>query len=161
MNAQDLHSHIVQNNITAEIIHLDVPTPTVAAAAAAVGVDPQQIIKSVLFLADKKPVLALANGLARIDRKVLADTVGVARRRTKIANPEQVLAHTGYVAGSVPPFGHVRPLWTIVDTAVIQLTNPLIYGGGGETNALLKLTVTELLRVTGGKVAYLSEQTDY
>ncbi len=157
MNAQDLHHYIVQNSITAEIVHLDVPTPTVAAAAAAVGVDPQQIIKSLLFLADKKPVLALSNGLARIDRKALADTVGVARRRTKIASPEQVLAYTGYVVWSVPPFGHVQPLWTIVDTAVTQLTNPFIYGGGGETNALLKLTVTELLRATGGKAAYLSE----
>ncbi len=157
MNAQDLHSYIEQNKITAEIVHLDAQTPTVAAAATAVGVDPQQIIKSLLFLADKKPVLLLASGLTRIDRKALADYVGVARRRTKIASPEQVLVHTGYVAGSVPPFGHVRPLWTIVDTAVTQLTNPLIYGGGGETNALLKLTVTELLRATKGKVAYLSE----
>lgn len=149
LTAVNLQIYLDQNNISAEILHLPAPTPTVEAAAAVLAVHPDQIIKSVLFLADKKPVLVLACGLTRVDRKGLADDLGVSRRRMKIASAEQVLAHTGYAAGSVPPFGHKQPMPTIIDTAVTRLPYEFIYGGGGDVNALLKLTVAELLRVVG------------
>jgi prolyl-tRNA editing enzyme YbaK/EbsC (Cys-tRNA(Pro) deacylase) len=72
----------------------------------------------------------------------------------KVANGAQVLTHTGYVAGSVPPFGYRQPLRTLVDTAV-RTQSGVIYGGGGDVNALLRLTVGELLRVVeGGIVNY-------
>lgn len=147
-NTTDLQNFINEQQITAEILHLDVDTPTVADAAVALNVAPEQIIKSVLFLADKRPVMVIASGLARLDRKALADFLGVSRRRVKIASAEQVLAHTGYVAGSVPPFGYKQPIETVVETAVTQLTGS-IYGGGGEIHVLMRLTVAELQRVVG------------
>jgi prolyl-tRNA editing enzyme YbaK/EbsC (Cys-tRNA(Pro) deacylase) len=82
----------------------------------------------------------------------------VSRRRVKIASAEQVLAHTGYVAGSVPPFGYKQPIETVVETAVLQLTGS-IYGGGGDIHALMQLTVAELRRVAGMRIAMLSEQS--
>ena len=118
MNSTDLARFIADNQIEAEIIHLQMETPTVAAAATAVGVEPGQIIKSVLFLADGEPVLVIANGLSRIAWKRLADYVGVSRKRLKTAKAEQVSAITDYAAGAVPPFGHRAQLRTIVDTAV-------------------------------------------
>lgn len=149
LTAVDLEKFIAAQKISAQILHLTEPTPTVEAAAQVLGVQPEQIIKSVLFLADGEPLLVIANGLTRVDSKALADESGVARRRMKTANAEQVLAHTGYVAGSVPPFGHLQPIRTMVDTAVTQLDYDFIYGGGGDVNALLKLTVAELLSVIG------------
>ncbi len=154
--ANDLRDYIYRNGIAAEILFLEVDTPTVSAAALALGVLPEQIIKSVLFLADKEPVIVIASGLARLDQKALADYLGVSRRRVKIAGPEAVLAHTGYVAGSVPPFGYTQPIRTVVEITVLQLPHPHIYGGGGEINALLKLTVGELRRVVGGEGAQLA-----
>lgn len=156
MNSADLQTFLSQNQIDAEILFLHVETPTVEAAAVALGVLPEQIIKSVLFLADKEPVVVIASGLARLDQKALADYLGVSRRRVKIAGPEAVLAHTGYVAGSVPPFGYAQPIRTVVETAVPRLPHPHIYGGGGDINALLKLSVRELRRVVGGEVAELA-----
>lgn len=156
MNSADLQAFITQNQIVADLLFLEVETPTVEAAALALGVQPEQIIKSVLFLADKEPVVVIASGMARLDRKALADYLGVSRRRVKIAGPEEVLAHTGYVAGSVPPFGYVQPIRTVVETAVTELTRAHIFGGGGNINALLKLTVTELCRVVGVETAGLS-----
>jgi prolyl-tRNA editing enzyme YbaK/EbsC (Cys-tRNA(Pro) deacylase) len=44
------------------------------------------------------------------------------------------LAHTGFLAGSVPPFGHLQPIQTVVETAVTQLDYNFIYGGGGDVN---------------------------
>ena len=156
LNAIDLQQFIDDQGIAAQILHLDVDTPTVADAAVSLNVAPKQIIKSVLFVADGEPVMVIASGLARLDRKALADFLGVSRRRVKIASAEQVLAHTGYVAGSVPPFGYKQPIETVVETAVTQLSGQ-IYGGGGEIHALMQLTVGELCRVVGSSVATLAE----
>ncbi|WP_420644842.1 aminoacyl-tRNA deacylase [Candidatus Leptofilum sp.] len=97
----------------------------------------------------------IASGLARLDRKALADFLGVSRRRVKTASAEQVLAYTGYVAGSVPPFGYRQPIETVVETAVLQQDQ--IYGGGGEIHALMQLTVAELQKVVGERTAVLQE----
>ena len=156
LTAIDLQNFIDEQGIDAQILHLEVDTPTVADAAVSLNVAPEQIIKSVLFVADGQPVMVIASGLARLDRKALADFLGVSRRRVKIASAEQVLAHTGYVAGSVPPFGYKQPIETVVETAVTQLTGP-IFGGGGDIHALMQLTVAELQRVVGQRTAVLRE----
>ena len=155
LNADSLQAYLDDWGIEAEIVFLTVATPTVQAAADALAVAPEQIIKSVLFLADGVPVMVVASGLARLDRKALADFLGVSRRRVKIASAEQVLTHTGYVAGSVPPFGYREPIETVLETAVLQQSD-VVYGGGGEIHALLRLTVSQLCRVVGSRTAALT-----
>lgn len=155
MNSSHLTSFISDNGIEADILHLSSPTLTVAAAADALGVEPEQIVKSVLFLADGRPALVVASGLARIHRKRLADTLGMSRRRVKMADSEQVQAITGYEVGAVPPFGHLRPLPTLLDEGV--LAQETVYGGGGEPNALMRVASEELQRVTGARVVSLAE----
>lgn len=120
-----------------------------AAAAAAIGAEPEQIIKSVLFLADGEPVLVISNGLARVEWKPLADLLGVSRRRLKTAVSAEVLTITGYPVGAVPPFGHRQPIRTLVASEVYQQTT--VYGGGGEIHALMRLTTAELQRVVAGR----------
>ncbi len=157
LTSTDLGKFIETQDIAAQILFLDEPTPTVQIAAQVLGVQAAQIIKSVLFLADGEPVVVVASGLDRLDRKGLADYLGVSRRRVKIASAEKVLTHTGYVAGSVPPFGYASPIRTLVETAVTNLPYTHIYGGGGDVNALLKLTVAELQKVVGTETAELKE----
>ena len=156
MNSTDLDRFIAQTGIIAEILHLESETPTVAAAAEAIGVQPEQIIKSVLFLADGRPVLVIANGLTRIHRKQLADVLDMSRRRVKMADGEQVNAIAGYVIGAVPPFGHSQALETLIDQGVLQQEE--VYGGGGEINALMRITVPELQQVTGGRIVDIAER---
>jgi prolyl-tRNA editing enzyme YbaK/EbsC (Cys-tRNA(Pro) deacylase) len=62
---------------------------------------------------------------------------------------------TGYVVGSMPPFGHRQKLRTFVDPAITTLD--IIFGGGGDIDAMLRLTPAELLRVTGADVVEVSE----
>ncbi len=157
LNAANLQMFIDEEGIEAKILFLEVDTPTVQAAADALAVAPEQIVKSVLFLADGVPVMVVTSGLARLNRKALADFLGVSRRRVKIASAEQVLTHTGYIAGSVPPFGYHKPIETVLETAVLQQSG-LVYGGGGEIHALLQLTVSELCRVVGERTAMLIEE---
>jgi len=95
------------------------------------------------------------NGLNRVDRKKIAGHLGLGRKRVKFASPEQALAITGYVVGSMPPFGHMQNLRTLVDPAVVE--QKAIFGGGGEINAMMRLDAAELIRVTGAELVALSE----
>lgn len=156
LNAEDLAQFVEAKGIAAELVFLEVDTPTVADAAGAIGTAPEQIIKSVLFLADKKPVMVISSGVARLDSKRLADHLGVSRRRVRIASAQQVLAVTGFQAGAVPPFGHRDQLPTVLEQAV--LTQDVVYGGGGEIHALMRLTVAELQRIVGSESADLLER---
>lgn len=152
----DLQQFIDAGGITATILSLNAHTTTVSDAARALEVDPAQIIKSLLFLVDGDPLLVINNGPARVDRKKLAAFLGVGRKRVKFASAEQALAVTGYVVGSMPPFGHRQPLKTLVDRAVTDLDT--VFGGGGALDAMLRLTTAELLRVTEAEVSAVAEE---
>lgn len=157
-DAKDLAQYIEDHGIAANIVFLKEHTPTVEAAAAAVGVHPRQILKSLLFIVKSgdevmRPVLVIANGLTRVDYKKLASLLGVSRRQVRIANPEQVEAITGYVVGTVPPFGHADRLPAVMEAQVLNEQD--VYGGGGAINALVKLSVAELQRVVDADIASL------
>ena len=155
LSSKELNEFLATNQIEAEIIFLEEDTRTVAEAATVLGAEPDQIIKSILFLADGQPVLVINNGLARVAWKQLADYLGISRRRLKTANADMVLDITGFEVGAVPPFGHQTKLRTVVATAVY--TQKTVFGGGGEVQALMKLTTAELQRVVGTETAVISE----
>ena len=155
MNSTDLQQFIDTRQIKAKILSLDGHTPTVEDAARELGVAPEQIIKSLVFQVRDQPVMVINNGLARVDRRKLAAHLEVGRKWARFASPEQALEVTGFVVGSMPPFGHRVRLRTLVDSAVFDLE--VIYGGGGELNAMMRLTPAELVRVTGAEIVSLSE----
>jgi len=155
MNSTDLQKFIVNENITAEILTMDGHTPTVEDAARELAVEPEQIIKSLVFRIREEPLLVINNGLARVDRRKLAKYLEVGRKWARFATPEQALELTGFVVGSMPPFGHLIRMRTLVDRAVLE--QEAIFGGGGDINAMMRLTPEELLRVTGAEIASLSE----
>lgn len=155
MNSVDLAAFLEAQNIQAQIVRLEKATLTVADAAEVMGVQPDQIIKTVLFLADGEPVLVIASGLARIAWKRLADYLGVSRRRLKTGNAEQVQAITGFVIGAVPPFGHKTKLRTIMEQSVYD--QAVVYGGGGEIDALMRLETAVLRQIVGEEMADLKD----
>ena len=154
LNQRDLQAYIDTYGLQAAILPMKTHTATVAEAATALGVDGQLIIKSLLFLAGEQPILVINNGPARVDRKKLAAFLGMNRKRVKFANAQQALAITGYVVGGMPPFGHRQPLRTLVDRAVTA--RHIVYGGGGDIDAMLRVSSSELLRVTGAEIIDIS-----
>ena len=155
MTQRDLQHFLDAHSVEATILTLDDHTETVSAAASALGVETDQIIKSLVFTVAETPLLVINNGLARIDRRKVAAALGVGRKQVKFADPDRVLALTGYEVGSMPPFGHREKLRTLIDPAVVEREE--IFGGGGSRNAMLRLTSTELLRMTAGEVLPVSE----
>ena len=151
----DLQQFIDTHRIEATILPLDAHTATVSDAARVLGVLTDQIIKSLVFSINDTPLLVINNGLARVDRRKLAKYLGIGRNKVKFARPDQALEMTGYVVGSMPPFGHRQPLRTLVDSAVSR--QETVYGGGGDINAMMRLTPTVLLSETAAGVLDLSE----
>ncbi len=161
----DLQQFVTEQAIEAELIRDIGHTPTVPAAAAVLGVEPDQIIKTLLFLIERPdaaspiPVVVISNGERRVDKRRLADRFGVGKKRVSLAAAETVLETLGYPAGGVPPFGHAMDVPMLVDASVVGLEaryDGVIFGGGGDDRTMMRLTVAELLRVTGAEVVEVS-----
>jgi prolyl-tRNA editing enzyme YbaK/EbsC (Cys-tRNA(Pro) deacylase) len=92
-------------------------TRTAADAARAIGCDVAQIVKSLVFVIDGNPVLALVSGANRVDERQLTSAAGGAR--IERADADTVRAATGFPIGGVPPFGHPRQLSTYIDPELL------------------------------------------
>ena len=144
-----LLAFIEQVRIKYEILRPNQPMPTVPLAAAAIGVEESQIIKSVIFVgAPGTVVLAIACGASRINRKRLSAITGFGKLR--LADPETVLALTGFPAGGVSPIGHASALPVVIDSRVMK--QEIVFGGAGSEHALLKISPADILRLTGASV---------
>ena len=150
-----LLSFLTEHNIEADFVAPGVPMPTVVAAALAIGVPEDQILKTLLFV-DKagRYVVAIANGTGKVSRARLADASGLGSPRP--ASPESVLAVTGYPAGGVAPIGLPDDLQVIVDRGVAEL--PMVFAGGGRENLLLRLDPADIIRLNRATVARIVDR---
>ena len=156
LTPDDLQAYLTTHGIPAEIVHLSVETPTVPAAAAALGIPVDQVIKTVIFLVDEKPYAIYANGVRRVDPRKLAARFGVSRKKVKLADEQVVIALTGYPPGTVPPFGHRQPFPALIDPAVGS--HEIVYAGGGGITSLLRLRSDDLRRLTGAETLAVLEE---
>jgi len=150
-----LQNYIQQHHIEATLLPDVGDTPTVADAARALGVSPEQVIKTLLFLVDGQPVIYITNGPAKVDKRVLARLFGVGRKKVKLADGETVRRLTGYPPGGVPPFGHLTSLPVFIDAGVLEW--PIVYGGGGDDHTMLRVAPAEIVRVTEATVIHPEE----
>jgi Cys-tRNA(Pro) deacylase len=146
--------YLRENNIAGEIVILEHQASTVEEAARALDVPAERIVKTVVFCADTIPILVIANGATRIDIGRLADYLGMAKKKIKLADAATVLECTGFSIGGVPPFGHKVRLRTLVEDRV--LTQPEVYAGGGAVDAVLRIAPPELVRTTAAEIINLS-----
>jgi prolyl-tRNA editing enzyme YbaK/EbsC (Cys-tRNA(Pro) deacylase) len=140
-----LAQFIQAHQLDAQLITDIGETPTVPAAALALGVQVEQILKTLLFFVRDEPVVVISHGVAPVPTRVLADYFGVGKRRVKLATPQQVLAELGYPVGGVPPIGHVRAHTVLMAQTVFQY-HPL-FGGGGDDRTMLRISALLLQRL--------------
>lgn len=142
----DLQAYMDERGIAAALIANVGETPTVVAAAAALGVNTEEILKTLIFYCRGEPYAVITHGTAPVPDRALADHFGVGKRQIKLARPRQVLALTGYPVGGVPPFGHRQSLPILLDRSVLD--HAVVFGGGGDDRTMLRITPAELQRVT-------------
>ena len=128
-------------------------TRTAADAARAVGCEVAQIVKSLVFMAGDRPLLALVSGANRVDPERLAAAVGAAEVRR--ADGDEARTATGYAIGGVPPIGHSRPLAIVMDRDL--MAHPVVWAAAGLPDAVFAISPEELLRASGGRVAELAQ----
>jgi Cys-tRNA(Pro) deacylase len=126
-------------------------TKTAADAAAAIGVEVGQIVKSLVFTIDDAPVVALVSGANQLDERRLAAEAGGAKCRR--AEADLVRSATGYPIGGVPPFGHAQPLPVYVDRDLLSYRE--VWAAAGTWNDVFPIDPDALVRATGAAIADL------
>ncbi|AKT51899.1 Cys-tRNA(Pro) deacylase [Arsenicicoccus sp. oral taxon 190] len=118
-------------------------------AAAALGVDPARVLKTLLV----DTGAGLAVGIVPVDRqldlKALATALHV--KRVTMADPAAAQRSSGYVVGGISPLGQKRPLPTVVHAAALGHDTVLV--SGGRRGLDVELTPTDLITLTRATTA--------
>ena len=124
-------------------------TKTAADAAQAIGCDVAQIVKSLVFMADGAPVLALTSGRHLVDTARLAAVLRAGQIRR--ATGEEARAATGFAVGGTPPFGHPDALRTLIDPDLLRYE--VVWAGAGTHDAVFPMQPGRLAQVAGASAA--------
>jgi prolyl-tRNA editing enzyme YbaK/EbsC (Cys-tRNA(Pro) deacylase) len=124
-------------------------TPTAEAAARAIGVRLEQIVKSVVFVSDGAFVLVLVPGNRRADEESVAAALEAAEIR--VANASEVLAATGFEPGAVAPFPLIDVETVLIERMILQHTR--VWIGAGTPTHMAGLSPAELQRLSGARTA--------
>lgn len=117
-----------------EVRTLSHSTRTAAEAAAAVGCEVGQIVKSLVFVRDEVPLMVLCAG----DRRVDTNRLGLIP-----ASAEQARAATGFAIGGIPPLGHDSELETLVDVSLRRFHT--VWCAAGTPHAVFEVGTEELI----------------
>jgi prolyl-tRNA editing enzyme YbaK/EbsC (Cys-tRNA(Pro) deacylase) len=127
-------------------------TPTASAAAKAVGSSRAQIVKSLVFICDGRPVLALVPGDRRADEIKVAAAAGA--RYARVARPDEVLAATGFEPGGVAPFPASGVSQVLMSREL--LVHDRVWVGAGSERHMAGLSPVDLARLTQAPSADLT-----
>jgi Cys-tRNA(Pro)/Cys-tRNA(Cys) deacylase len=119
------------------------------AAAAALGVAPQIMLKTLIVLLDGKPACVVLPSNREVSMKKLAAALG--GKRAEMSKPADAERITGYHVGGVSPFGQKKRLATVVEADA--LAHPAVYVNGGQRGLQIELAPGDLVAVTGATVA--------
>jgi len=126
-------------------------TKTAADAAAAIGVEVGQIVKSLIFAVDGEVVLAYVSGANQLDEKKLAHAAGGAKCAR--VDADVVRATTGFPIGGVPPFGHTTHLKVFIDPDLLQYDE--VWAAAGTWHDVFGIEPHKLVDASGGLVVGL------
>jgi prolyl-tRNA editing enzyme YbaK/EbsC (Cys-tRNA(Pro) deacylase) len=139
--------------VRADVRHFPDGTKTAADAARAIGCDVAQIVKSLVFVVDERPVIAFTSGSNRVDPGKLAAVAGGSRARR--ATPEEARAATGFAVGGTPPFGYPEPVPAYLDPDLATFEE--VWAAAGTPDSVFPLSPEALERVTGAVRADFTE----
>jgi prolyl-tRNA editing enzyme YbaK/EbsC (Cys-tRNA(Pro) deacylase) len=146
MSLASVRAFLAETAPDIEIIELPVATATVALAAAAHGVEPARIAKTLSLRVGERNLLVVARGDARLDNRKLKAVLG---GKAKMLDADQVLALTGHPVGGVCPFGLATPLPVYCDISLRAFDEVMPAAGGLHTAVrIAPLRLAELVGAT-------------
>jgi Cys-tRNA(Pro)/Cys-tRNA(Cys) deacylase len=118
-------------------------------AAAALGVRPDRVFKTLVVALDGRLVAAVVPVDRELDLKRLAETLG--GRRAVLAEPAAAERASGSVVGGISPLAMRRPMPTVVDESAAE--HPTVYVSAGKRGLQVELAAVDLVRLTSATVA--------
>jgi prolyl-tRNA editing enzyme YbaK/EbsC (Cys-tRNA(Pro) deacylase) len=128
-------------------------TRTAGDAARAVGCELGQIVKSLVFMAGGRPVVALVSGPNRLDERKLA---AVAGEPVGKADAEAARVATGYAIGGVPPFGHAGDVPVFMDQDLLDFAT--VWAAAGRPDSVFEIEPGRLRELSRATVADLKAE---
>ncbi|MEU8434286.1 YbaK/EbsC family protein [Streptomyces sp. NPDC029216] len=130
-------------------------TRTAADAAAAIGCELSQIVKSLIFTADGIPVLVLMDGASRVDVDAVRRQLGAAK--VTRADAALVRETTGYAIGGVPPFGHRTRTRVLADRSLLE--HDVVWAAAGTPHAVFPMPPRDLIAHAAAELADVREKS--
>ncbi|MCU4178852.1 YbaK/EbsC family protein [Bosea sp. BH3] len=125
------------------VIVTEQSSATVPLAAAAHGVEPGQIAKTLSLRIGEEVVLVVARGDARLDNRKTREALG---GKPRMLGPEEVEALTGHPVGGVCPFGLATPLKVYCDVSLKAFDE--VVPAAGSTHSALRISPTRMAELT-------------
>jgi len=148
-----------RKGVTLEITVFDQSTHTAAEAAAALGAELAQIVKSLVFVAPDddgglEPIVCLVAGHNRVDVARLAAVTG--ERDVRRATAREANELTGFTIGGIPPIGHSRPVRVVMDPDLGRFTT--VWAAAGSPTAVFPVPPATLRTLANAVVAPITEE---
>lgn len=128
-------------------------TRTAGTAARAIGCTRAEIVKSLVFVCDERPLLALVPGDKRADAARLCAAAGV--RYARVAKPQEVVAATGFEPGAVAPFPAPHVSRVLMDRSFLR--HEIVWIGAGSENHMAGISPADLARLAKAEIGDLTE----
>ncbi|TME06863.1 MAG: YbaK/EbsC family protein [Chloroflexi bacterium] len=122
-------------------------TRTAGDAARAVGCEIGQIVKSLVFVAAGRPVVALVSGPNRLDESRLAALAG---EPVEKADANTARSATGYAIGGVPPFGHAVDVPVFMDRDLLAYA--VVWAAAGRPDSVFEIAPERLRELSNAQV---------
>lgn len=144
MSVESVRAHLKSIAPELSVIELTVSTATVGEAAAAHGVEPGRIAKTLSLRVGGQVVLVVARGDSRLDNKKLRSQFGGKAKMLDVAEVEQI---TGHPVGGVSPFGLKSDLPVYCDVAMQEFDE--VIPAAGAVFSSVKIAPLRLAELVG------------
>ncbi|MGD9796375.1 MAG: Cys-tRNA(Pro) deacylase [Acidimicrobiia bacterium] len=122
------------------------------AAAAALGLDPAVVFKTLIVNVDGKPVVAVVPVTHQCGLKAVASAVG--GKRAEMSDPHVAERLTGYVVGGISPVGQKKRLSTVIDISAEGLER--MWVSAGKRGVQIGVAPSDLARITAARFAAIT-----
>lgn len=146
MSLDSVRAFLAQHAPDIAVIVTEASSATVPEAAAAHGVEPARIAKTLTLAIGARVVLVVARGDARLDNKKAKTVFG---GKATMPDAETVAALTGHPVGGVCPFGLATPLEVFCDVSLRAFDT--VVPAAGATNAAVFITPERMAQITGAE----------
>ena len=152
-NVAGVRVYAAARGVDLQIRRFAASTRTAQDAAREIGVSVGEIVKSLVFIADDRPLVVLCCGDRRVSEKRLRSAVGASAVRRTTA--DEAKRFTGYAIGGVPPFAHETPCVTVIDEDMSRFEK--VWAAAGLPDAVFEISVADLRRLADARSARIAE----